>query len=248
LRWQIAAAPGASACGGLHCFPLDLPAAQRESLASVLSATEAARASRFLAAEHGEQFTVAHGRLRLILAAVLQVRPSALRFAAGAHGKPELSGAEAASGLRFNLSHSGAWGFVGWAFERDIGVDIECWRSMRDMAALVRRYFSPAEIAAWEALPPERRSSGFFNAWTRKEAYVKAIGRGLALPLASFDVSLGDGAEARLLRPSALAGDGREFALAAPTGPADASLAVVLQSETLYITPLEVEQPAPKSG
>jgi 4'-phosphopantetheinyl transferase len=159
-------------------------------------------------------------------------------FAAGADGKPQLAGAAATSELCFNLSHSAGWGLVGWSWRRDIGVDVEAWRVMRDAAALVRRYFSAAEIAAWEALPQEPREQAFFNLWTRKEAYVKALGRGLSLPLHSFDVSHESGNGARLLRSSELAGDARPWSLAAPEIDAKVSLAVVLQAETLTVSPL----------
>jgi phosphopantetheine--protein transferase-like protein len=136
---------------------------------------------------------------------------------------------------------------VGWCRGRAIGVDVELQREMRDEAALVRRYFSPAEIAAYEALPPLRRTEGFYNAWTRKEAYVKAVGRGLGLSLASFDVSLDSGPGARLLRPSAevagptvggatVAGD-NAWSLAAPHDVEGAAVAVVLQAPALKLTP-----------
>lgn len=118
---------------------------------------------------------------------------------------------------------------------------------MRDEAALVRRYFSAAEIAAYEALPPARRQQGFFNAWTRKEAYVKAVGRGLGLSLASFDVSLEPGEGARLLRPSAEVADAvvagavvaghNSWSLAAPGGLERIAVAVVLQAPGLKLTP-----------
>ncbi len=159
------------------------------------------------------------------------MKPPAIEFAAGVDGKPQLAGAAAASGLCFNLSHSAAWGLVGWSWRRDIGVDVEVWRAMRDAAALVRRYFSPAEITSWEVLPQELREQAFFNLWTRKEAYVKALGRGLSLPLHSFDVSHENGGGARLLRKSVLAEDDRPWSLAAPGAGSAFSLAVVLQTE-----------------
>jgi 4'-phosphopantetheinyl transferase len=171
--------------------------------------------------------------LRQLLALQLDLAPRDLRFASGAHGKPELVGAGAESGLRFNLSHSGAWGLAGWSWQRDIGVDVEVWRTMRDEAALVRRFFSAVEIAAWEALPAELRHEAFFNLWTRKEAYVKALGHGLGLPLHSFDVSHEAGSSARLLRASTLTEDRGPWSLAAPAAGAAVSLAVVLQSYTI---------------
>lgn len=206
-------------------------------LASLLSEAERARAGRFRVPGLAGRYTVAHARLRQILAAQLGTEPGALQFAAGPHGKPELAGAFAGSGLRFNLSHSAALGLVGWTRGRDIGVDVEAWRGMRDEAALVRRYFSPVEIAAYEASPADARTEVFFNLWTRKEAYVKAVGRGLGLPLDSFDVSPGKGQEARLLRPSSAIEDPRHWSLAAPAGPPRASLAIVTGTEELSLQP-----------
>jgi 4'-phosphopantetheinyl transferase len=199
-------------------------------LAALLSADECARAARFHSRTHGERYTVAHGRMRQLLASQLGLRPQDLQFAPGIHGKPGLLGAAASDGLRFNLSHSGAMGLVGWSWQHDIGVDVEVWRAVRDEGALVRRFFSAVEVAAWEALPAERRHEAFFNLWTRKEAYVKALGQGLGLPLHSFDVSHEAGAGARLLRASTLSDDKRPWSLAAPVADAAVSLAVVLQS------------------
>jgi 4'-phosphopantetheinyl transferase len=206
-------------------------------MSALLSDSEAARAARFRSSLHGERYTVAHGQLRLLLAQQLEQEPRQIDFTAGAHGKPELAGDAANSGLHFNLSHSGALGLVGWSWRRDIGVDVEAWRTMSDEAALVQRYFSAVEAMAWSALPQALRHEAFFNLWTRKEAYVKALGRGLGLPLHSFDVSHESGAAARLLRVSALAEDDRPWSLAAPIAGTAISLAVVLQSETLIVSP-----------
>lgn len=179
---------------------------------------------------------VAHARLRQLLGEALLRPPGALQFLAGEHGKPELAG-EHAGNLRFNLSHSGGWGLVGWARGRSIGVDVECWRAMHDEAALVRRFFSSAEHDAYQALAPAERSAAFFNCWTRKEAYIKAVGRGLGLPLDSFDVSMDAGAAARLLRTNPEYDAGRRWSLAAPEGPAAAAIAVVMEGEELLVAP-----------
>lgn len=217
-----------SAC--VELFPLVIPVAERDELARVLSIDEQERGARFMSKAHGEHFVVAHGRLRKVLGSALRLAPEAIEFAPGPHGKPELCGAAAAAGLRFNLSHSGGLGLIGWSWRREIGVDVEVWRTTRDQAALVHRYFSAMENAAWEALPPNQRLEGFFNLWTRKEAYVKALGRGLALPLNSFDVSLENGPGARLLRTEGPAADGRKWCLASPVMEPGLSVAVVLEA------------------
>jgi 4'-phosphopantetheinyl transferase len=177
--------------------------------------------------------------LRRVLAHLLGLEPSDLHFEAGPHGKPGLTGRAAGSGLHFNLSHSADRGLIGWAWERQIGVDIERWRALHDEAALVRRFFSPAEVAAYEGLPPATRPVGFFHCWTRKEAYVKAVGRGLGLPLDSFDVSVDPAEPARLLRPSAAHDDGRRWALGAVALQEGWSGAVVVEGEGCHIQPAE---------
>lgn len=223
-------------CGALVVFPLDLPAAEIARLHGLLCAEEQARAARFLAALHRDRFIAAHGRLRELLAVELGADPASLQFQSAEHGKPHLSGREAASGLQFNLSHSGDRGLVGWAVGRHVGVDIEVWRPLSDEAALVKRFFSAAENAAYEALAPAERTRGFFECWTRKEAYIKAVGRGLGLPLDSFDVSFGPGCEPALLRASAEAG-GNKWALAVPGLDPGTSAAVMLEGDTCHVLP-----------
>jgi 4'-phosphopantetheinyl transferase len=232
--WELATVEGG--CGGLLLFPLEIPDDERAALHPLLSESEAARSRRFLAARHAERYVVAHARLRQALAATLQVDAQSLEFIDGEHGKPELAGPAAETGLQFNLSHSGGLGLVGWSWQRRIGVDVEAWREMRDEEALVRRYFSPAEIGAWEALPPAERNEAFFNLWTRKEAYIKAVGRGLSLPLASFDVSHGNGPAAKLLRASTLVAGG-PWSLVAPQAGPGFSLAAVLEAGACHTLP-----------
>ncbi|MET0280930.1 MAG: 4'-phosphopantetheinyl transferase superfamily protein [Steroidobacteraceae bacterium] len=247
-RWQLWAGAAGEHCGGLVCFPLDVTDTEYPALVALLDASEQQRAARFRDPRHARHFIVAHARLRQLLAQELRQEAKALRFAGGTHGKPELA-AGGADALQFNLSHSGGLGLVGWSRDRAIGVDIERWRDMHDELALVRRYFSPVEVAAYESLPTALRREGFFNAWTRKEAYVKAVGRGLTLPLASFDVSLESGPAARLLRAAVIDGDSRSWCLAAPTGLPDASIAVVLQADILKISSqVETVRAIPISG
>lgn len=217
-------------------FTLDVSTAEQAQLGALLSSAELARAERFHAQQHCDRFIVAHGRLRQLLAAQLDVPAAGIELAVGEHGKPRLDGAQAHLGLQFNLSHSGFLGLVGWSWRRAIGVDIEQWRAMHDEAALVRRYFSPYEITAYEALPAAERRQAFFEIWTRKEAFVKAVGRGLALPLDSFDVALGAGTAARLLRVTEPAG-GSGWTLAAPELAGEVSLAVVLEGDAFHIQP-----------
>jgi 4'-phosphopantetheinyl transferase len=221
----------------LCAFSLNLPAADVHRLHGLLSAQEQARAARFHSPAHRDRFVVAHGRLREILARELRADPAALQFGVAEHGKPHLAGQHSASGLHFNLSHSADRGLVGWARDRKLGVDIEVWRPLSDEAALVRRFFSPAENAAYEALAPAERTRGFFECWTRKEAYIKAVGRGLGLPLDSFDVSFGPGQSPKLLRPSDAVPGGKGWALAVPDMATGVSVAIVLEGDACQTLP-----------
>lgn len=208
-------------------------------LRALLSDEERARAARFLAPLHGDRFTVAHGRLREFLAHRLGVSPDSLQFASGQYGKPHLSGHLAQSGLQFNLSHSGGLGLLGWAEGKEIGVDIELWRPLSDEAALVRRFFSQAENLAYAALSPAERTQGFFECWTRKEAYIKAVGRGLGLPLDSFDVAFGPGRKAAILRASAELPNEPKWSLAAPKLEGGASAAIILEGDNCHVLPAD---------
>jgi len=183
----------------VHVWNVDLTAAGPAAGAGeepVLSEDEIQRARRFYAAEHGRRFAAAHAALRQILAGYTGTAPGALRFGLGEHGKPHLEAP--AAPLQFNLSHSGDRALVAVATVGPVGVDIECHRELSDRDALARRHFSPAEVMVLDELPDGQRTQGFFRCWSRKEAFIKCIGRGLTQALDSFDVSLAPG-DARLL-------------------------------------------------
>jgi len=117
------------------------------------------------------------------------VLPKAIRFRKGTGGKPAITGDN--PGIRFNLSHSKGYALLAIAYDREVGVDVEVVRPKPKAAALVERFFSPNEKAAFRKLAPHEEDAAFFAGWTRKEAYVKAVGKGLRFPLDRFDVSLG---------------------------------------------------------
>ncbi|HET7132461.1 MAG TPA: 4'-phosphopantetheinyl transferase superfamily protein, partial [Gammaproteobacteria bacterium] len=134
------------------------------------------------------------------------VAPRAITFTYGPHGKPRLGGKHA-SCLRFNVSHAGEVAALAFADRGEIGVDIEALRPVPDAEAIARGFGSMAERSAWDSLAPRQKLLGFFNWWTRKEAFVKACGGGLSAPLDTFDVSFTPGTPARLLRVAGLTGD-----------------------------------------
>jgi len=161
-----------------------------EWLKSTLSEDEAARAERFHFNVDRERFIAAHGCLRDILGRYLRCEPARLRFSAGAFGKPALRMDTGRPKIEFNLAHSGDHALIAVAQERKVGVDVERIRQGISAEELAGRYFSGSEVSQLMALQPEQRQVGFFNGWARKEAYIKAHGLGLSLPLDSFDVSL----------------------------------------------------------
>jgi 4'-phosphopantetheinyl transferase len=132
---------------------------------------------------------VARGVLRDLLGRYLQTQPGHIRFMYNAFGKPDLS-PEFGSRLKFNLSHSDGLALIAIATASNVGVDLEYVRAQPDYADLARHFFSAAEVDHLMALPSHLYAEAFFNCWTKKEAYLKACGEGLARPLNSFSVPL----------------------------------------------------------
>lgn len=161
---------------------------------------ERARADRFHFERDRTQYVVAHGLLRRLLGAYVGRPGSQLRFVAGPYGKPELVTQHQEGGaVSFSLSHSGGRIVIAVADGTAVGVDVERWSDdiVYDELALV--CFSPAERTALAGLPADRKQRAFFAAWSRKEAYIKALGVGITSGLEYFDVSLAPGEPARLL-------------------------------------------------
>lgn len=165
---------------------LNLTADSVKLLFSSLSADEIQRAIRFHFPADRDRFIAAHGILREILGRYLHCRPGDLAFSFNQYGKPALVN----SNLEFNLSHSNDFALLAVTQGRKIGVDVEHIRTDMELESIARRNFSKIEVDELMSLPPEKREIGFFNCWTRKEAYIKAHGVGLSLPLDCFDVSL----------------------------------------------------------
>jgi 4'-phosphopantetheinyl transferase len=162
----------------------------------MLEAHELERAGRFHFDKHRNHFIVGRGGLRQVLARYLDVKPDELRFSYGMYGKPELAGER----LRFNVSHSQGVALFAVAADRELGVDVEHIRPDFATQDIARRFFSRLEVATFDALQKEQQVAAFFRCWTRKEAYIKAIGRGMSEPLDAFDVTLAPSEAAALLR------------------------------------------------
>jgi 4'-phosphopantetheinyl transferase len=163
-----------------------LASSERAPLLSLLSEDERDRHGRFRFEHDRDQYLVAHVLTRRVLSRLAGVAPSDLHFDVAEHGRPEIAGPSSASSLRFNLSHTRGLVACGVSRGCDIGVDAE--RIDREVALLgvAKHVFSEREVAGLESLAGAEQRLRFFELWTLKEAYVKAIGKGLAAPLKSI--------------------------------------------------------------
>jgi 4'-phosphopantetheinyl transferase len=164
----------------LWCVRLTGSLRALETSYETLSPSEKQRAEAFRYQRHRTAFVLSHGVLRTLLGRYLNMEPGSVSFTYNPYGKPSVG---TGSGLDFNLSHSGDMALYGFAHACPLGVDVEQVRSIPEMNSIAAQYFSPEECAELSGVDEMRRSEAFFNCWTRKEAYIKAIGHGLALPL-----------------------------------------------------------------
>ena len=164
------------------------PAIDVSRYLKLLSGEERHRAARFRFAHLAHSFIVDHGRMRLILGAYAGIAPQKLEFSFNEFGKPDL--ANCSEPLRFNLSHTKGLSALAICVDAAVGVDVEAVRPMDDWRDVAQSHFSQSEIAALENAEPSDQQNAFFRCWTRKEAFLKAHGRGLSIPLDSFAVSL----------------------------------------------------------
>ena len=160
---------------------------------------ERTRALQFRFRMDRERFVVGRGTLRSILGHYLDVEPRQLRFNYTSHGKPFLTNDGGDETLCFNVSHSGGLGLYAVTRNRQVGVDLEYINRDQMDEQVAGRFFSPIEFATFRSLPVSSRRIAFFSCWTRKEAYIKANGKGLSIPLDEFDVSLRPGEPAELM-------------------------------------------------
>lgn len=166
-----------------------------DHLWSILTPDEQARANRFRFSKDRTRFIAARAQMRSILGLYAHEEPSELEISYAPQGKPYLPHRD----LRFNMSHSGRLGLIAVADRREVGVDLEHLRSKTDHESIATRFFAPAEVARLRAVPEGMRREAFLACWTRKEAYIKAKGGGLSIPLDQFEVSLDSVGPSRLL-------------------------------------------------
>jgi len=206
-EWLFGQAPEGLQKDEIHVWHVltSLKPDQMDKLAASLSSDELGRAERFRFAKDRARYVIGRGVLRALLADYLGATAKDVRFRYSEKGKPELMPAPGRPGIQFNLAHSGDLVVYGFVKERRVGIDVEEVRFDFRTDEIAERFFSDAEREALRKLPESQRHAGFFRCWTRKEAYLKATGDGLSMPLCDFDVSLAADQPARLLatRPAA---------------------------------------------
>jgi len=180
---------------------------------TLLSEDERTRADRFHFERDRTAYTMARAALKTLLGKYLGLSTAEIQFQYTAHGKPYLAPAANSLGISFNISHSYGLALLAFAIGRKVGVDVERIRPDFGTLEIARRFFSSREIESLLAQPPEQQADCFFNCWTRKEAYIKAIGEGLSCPLHLFDVTLAMDEPARLLATRVNSEDASKWSL-----------------------------------
>lgn len=194
-------APGLEA-GAVHVWRASLrqPGMTLARLASVLSEDERARAARLRTTQLRADFEASRGIQRDVLARYTGIPAESLAFDYTSFGKPSLVETGRAPGLVFNVSNAGGMALVALTLEQRIGADLEPVRPVRQALAIAGRFFSKNEAEILRTFPNDDVDRAFLTVWTRKEAFIKAVGEGLSLPLGDFDVSCAPGEAAKLLR------------------------------------------------
>jgi 4'-phosphopantetheinyl transferase len=160
---------------------------------AVLSKAEQEQQRRFVFERDRRQYLVSHALLRDVLSRYAPVPPGNWHFEVNAYGRPHISNPVEWQKLRFNLSHTEGRAVVAVAWDFDVGIDVESIRNQPDLTEIANRYFSPLEVAQLQRTPGR-----FFDFWTLKEAYIKARGLGLAIPLKSFSFILAEPDDPRI--------------------------------------------------
>ncbi len=183
----------------VHVWRMALDAPENQSCHEVLSPDERARAARFYFDRDRRRFAVARSFLRCTLAGYLGISPSEVLFRYTDYGKPFLDGPLASTGLQFNLAHSHELALLAVAMGHEVGIDLEFRRLGFASDTIAEHFFAPEEVQEIRSRPLESQEAAFFRCWTRKEAYIKARGQGLSIPLREFVVATGEVGEGSTL-------------------------------------------------
>lgn len=212
-------------------IPLSIQATRIRDCRSILSQDENQRADRFYFDRDRNRFIAARSATRRILSMYVEMAPGDLVFCYGLKGKPELSAQQAGREIKFNLSHSRDVGLLTVARAQSVGVDIEFIDYDFASDEIATRFFSVKEVDTWRNLSSSQKAGAFFSCWTRKEAYIKALGEGLSVPLDSFDVAFGPGVEAALLRVASLPHEVARWSMYNVEAPAGYAAALVIEGQ-----------------
>ena len=200
-RWEASPLPSHLSANEIHIWRVSLhpPSSLFPTLWSMLDQKEQQRAQRFKFTKHQDAFVSARSALRIILSRYLNLAPENLKIDVEPHGKPYLLAPSVSPPLSFNIAHSESLALLAVSLNRQVGIDLEHHRSNVHYVSLLNRICSLQEKSSLSTLLPEQQKSAFFSCWTRKEAYVKALGKGLLVPLSSITVSLLPGEPATLI-------------------------------------------------
>jgi 4'-phosphopantetheinyl transferase len=165
-----------------------------------ISDDEIEKSRRFYFEKDQRRFVQSHAILRMILAEIIKIPPRNIEFLMNPFGKPYIMRRSDQPEVFFNLSHSEAGVLIAVSEGYECGVDIEYQKEDIPSREIAGHFFSENELKIFLALPQDQQKEAFFNCWTRKEAFIKAKGKGLSIPLDSFDVSLAPDEPARLLQ------------------------------------------------
>ena len=215
---------------------LDVPARVTAAARRLLSADERKRADRFVYDRHRRRYTVSQAHLRSVLGQLTDTRPEDIRFHYDEKGKPWLPG-----GPSFNQSHSEDRLMIGVAASGRLGVDIEEMRQVRLMLGIADKNFAPDEAARLHAAPANERRRLFFRFWTRKEAFLKALGVGLTHPLRSFSVDPTPGATQGLLHVEDLPEDPAQWHIGGVRCAEGAEAALAMDQAGVAVEPLSYD-------
>ena len=222
----------------VHVWFADLNQHPADNLKLLLAPDEAARADRFHFDKDRNHYVVAHAILRKLLAAYLNRPAHEVRLAYAEKGKPSL----AEQGLlKFNLAHSHGKAVYGFASARELGIDLEFIREEFAGEDIAERFFSRVEIASLRNVPAGFMKQAFFNCWTRKEAYIKARGEGLSMPLDVFDVSLEPGEPAVFLRNHKEPGEVERWSMQDLSAPEGYVAALVVEGHSWELKRFTIE-------
>lgn len=222
---------------------LEQPGEASQALRAILSEEELKRAEHFHFDPHRRHFVAGRGILRHLLALYTGIEPGKLQIEYTRNGKPFLPGMDGASDIRFNLSHSGGMAVYAFTRGREVGIDIEHQRPIDDMDRIAERNFSAKEYTTLGTLPEGEQVEAFYLCWTRKEAFIKAIGEGISFPLQQFDVTLIPGEPAQLLSVDGSSEKARRWSMHNLTIAVGYAAALVIEGSNCTLTQHKWEYP-----